>query len=373
MTVGGEAEDWADGGSSPPPFFPTAHLTVRIDAMLPPSSNPRPRICHSACVAEYVAIFALIAKQNVQERYRLEVDMNHREKKRNEPNSFDFQQLATCIKAISRNMQLFDNVDDRHHACQTISVQIRKLLLDKSPLVPRCYGKKFLKFHPIIDVPLASEPFHESSIGCLGGGYLEFQLVNQDGNTKPGSIPERVAFAPSSTFVQVYPLPGVSHDANKNRVIVSNPFDLNALPSMNIDQWLSQKMVSICGHDMTLRDILKTTANEEGAHARNFGTDRESTIYISRQFMFGGFSYFHWMVLLTANYLIGRIAKFKLHRDRLIRAGIDFRRIEQIQIRDISMSADAVKYQESIEIPIHLGENQPERRYYYSMKPCEDA
>ncbi|MDD9811221.1 MAG: hypothetical protein OXU71_05845 [Gammaproteobacteria bacterium] len=297
--------------------------------------------------------------------------MNHRNKKRNEPKGFDFHQLATCISAISRNIQLFGNIEDRHHACQTISVQIRKLLLDKSPLIPRCYGKNVLKFHPIIKVPVADKPFHESSIGILEGGYLDFQLVNQDGAPKPGSIPERVIIAPSSAFVHVYPLPGVSHDANKNKVIISNPFDLNVLPSMNLDQWLSQKMVSICGHDMTLRDILKTTANEEGAHARDFSTDRESTIYISRQFMFGGFSYFHWIVMYTASYIIGRIAKFALHKDSLIRAGVDLRRIKQIP--EISMDAGAVKYQETIEMVMHFGENQPERRTYYLMKPCEDA
>jgi len=295
--------------------------------------------------------------------------MNHRDRKCNEHKSFDFYQLATCIKAISRNIQLFDNFEDRHHACQTISVQIRKLLLDKSPLIPRCYGKNVLRFHSIVKVPVADKPFHESSIGFFGG-HLEFRPVNQDGTPRPGSIPERLSFA-SSAFVHIYPLPGVSYDADRDKVIISDPFDLNTPPSMNLDQWLSQKMVSICGHDMTLRDILKTIANEEGAHARNFSTDKESEIYIASQFVFWGFSYFHWVVLYTASYLIGRIAKFNLHRDRLIRAGIDWREI--IQFEKAVMSTDSVKSQVQIEMVMHFGENQPERRTYYSMKPCEDA
>jgi len=297
--------------------------------------------------------------------------MSRRKKQYSGPKDSDFYQLATSIAAISKNIELLNSVRDRYHACQTISIQLRKLLLDKAPLIQRCYGRNTFKFHPIVKVPMADKPFHTPSIQTVEGGYLEFRLANQDGTPNPDSIPERVTIAPSSAFVQIYPLPGVSHDAHSNRVILSVPFDLKALPLIPLHRWLAQKVVSICGHDMTLQDILKTIADEEGAHARDFSTDKESKIFIARQFMFRGFSYFHWIVMYTASYLIDEITKFALYKDRLIRASISFHEIAQLE--EITMDADSVKSQVQIEMLLHFGDNQPEHKTYYLMKPCENV
>ncbi len=281
-----------------------------------------------------------------------------------QPSDTHFHELANCIMAISTNIAMLNNSSDREHACQTISVQLRKLLLDKKPLIKRCY-KNSLKFHPLSKVALTDKPFFSDSIKIRDGGHVELHGGRIDGTSATHSL----LIKSCSHSIEIYPLPGLSYDEYKKEVTVHSPFKLKSTHFIGLDEWLNQKIVSVHEQSMTLLDAIKTIADKEGAHA-----DERPDIHMARACMFMGYNYFHWIVIFTASYLIERICSFKLHSETLIRSGLDIHKI--CHIERTSFSDKAISYMPfAFPIGFYLPDGNPASpdmdEFDYSMKPCQ--
>jgi len=289
----------------------------------------------------------------------------------------NLRQLVTCIRAIVSNIVSFSgSLDDREHACQTISVQLRKLLLEREPLIERCYQKNVLKFHPLVQVPLAEKPFYSTKLETEEGGYISFtKVANADNMPTHRSDTAIVPIKRCLLSTEIYPLPGLSYDKYKKEFTIYSPFNRNDNRFLYFDEWLRQNMISIHGRNMTLQDIIKTIADEEGAHSRDPDKIHEqSNIFLARNYMFAGYSYFHWIILYTASYLIGIICDSKINKDALIRRGLDIKKIPQL--REYSFSDKAISVRSSFNLlEFRFVDNGISYKsgvaQCFSIKPCQ--
>ena len=61
----------------------------------------------------------------------------------------------------------------------------------------------------------------------------------------------------------VFPLHGMSYDAEREQMIIRRPWSDNSLP---LGQWLQQPLVEVCLSTQKIRDVLSAVRNKRGAH-----------------------------------------------------------------------------------------------------------
>ena len=96
-------------------------------------------------------------------------------------------------------------------------------------------------------------------------------------------------------------------------------FDTDSTRAMSCDDWLGQQVVMVDGKGISLREIIRTVVNHEGAHALNVSRllevqeskprrpPREAALHILNNITFFGIRYTHLIVIETALYLYERL------------------------------------------------------------------
>ena len=170
-------------------------------------------------------------------------------------------------------------------AGRKVSVELRKLLFDGTPLVHRVLHRP--RFHPLSN--------RESLTGDL---YENAFTVRMAPGTRGGPLPGLVA---THTWrIAVHPLHGLKFDRAEKKWIVGPLFDAQAQP-MALGTWLKQRLFSVDGREYTLLDTLKFIANKEAVHV---DIDRDVATRDMERVHFGHTTYPHLVAIMVASYLL---------------------------------------------------------------------
>lgn len=169
---------------------------------------------------------------------------------------------------------------------RTVSIELRKLLFDSSPLLHRVLQRS--RLHP------------RRAREALTGDIYEngFRL-----SIAPATS-EKVLLGPPATGewnITVHPLHGLSFHKAEKRWILHPMFDTDAGPVV-LKRWLRQRLFCLGNREYSLLDTLRFLANREAAHV-----DIEDTIIFKdmERVHFAHTTYYHMVAILAAAYLLG--------------------------------------------------------------------
>ena len=166
-----------------------------------------------------------------------------------------------------------------------VSVELRKLLFDGTPLVHRVLHRP--RFHPLFD--------SESLAGDVYENELSVQIAP---GTRDGPLPGMVA---TRTWrVVVHPLHGLKFNRTKKQWIFGPLFDTQA-QRMALEPWSKQRLFRVNGREYSLLDTLKFIANKEAVHV-DIGKDVSARDM--ERVHFGHTTYPHVMAIMVASYLL---------------------------------------------------------------------
>jgi len=138
--------------------------------------------------------------------------------------------LNDSINILEDNVRLFHN--GRIAAYRVIAVQLRLLLCDRNPLIPRVL--KTVRLYPLL-------------------GYITKE-ENDEWKRKLGhSMKEGLVFQ----------MPAMVHFDGKGGSRIEVLFDEGKQP-IELEEWLDQDLFN---KDITIRELIKSVANKEGAHS----------------------------------------------------------------------------------------------------------
>ena len=174
-----------------------------------------------------------------------------------------------------------------------------------------------LSFHRVQKIRSTRTPMDIAV--AVSGGYME--LTKLDDRTLAPEKTYRVPIGPQGFKLSVeWPLPGMADWINRPtreepwQIKPTALFDTTSAPSLNCDNWLGQQLVMFDNTGISLREIIRTTTNTEGAHSADVagrsGTDNAivngQTQILSNMKMFG-LQYNHIIVIESALYLYERL------------------------------------------------------------------
>ena len=172
-------------------------------------------------------------------------------------------------------------------AGRKVSVELRKLLLDSTPLAHRVLHRP--RFHPL--------PSRE---GLTGDLYENAFTLRVAPGTQDGPLPGPVAIR--TWRIAVLPLHGLKFDSAEKKWIFGPLFDTQAHP-IALGTWLKQRLFRVDRREYTLADTLKFIANKEAVHV---DIDRDCTARDMERVHFGHTTYPHLVAIMVASYLLGR-------------------------------------------------------------------
>lgn len=182
-----------------------------------------------------------------------------------------------------------------------------------------------LQFDRLRKIPSSKRRIIEASHGLdIFGGYM--QLTRRDDHTgKPQEV-HRLPIPPQALKLSIeWPLPGAADWAGTPSLGVVWPvsadqlFQRSASPSLSCDDWLGQQVVLFDGRGITLKEIIQTVANFEGAHSIDTarlavaeGTEasrstRNPAPHILSAVTVCGIQYTHLIVIESALYLYEKL------------------------------------------------------------------
>ena len=169
---------------------------------------------------------------------------------------------------------------------RTVSIELRKLLFDSSPLLHMVLQGP--RLHPLKARDTLTGDVYENS----------FQL-----SIAPATR-EKVLLGPPATRewnITVHPLHGLKFQKAEKGWILRPMFDTDAMP-MALGQWLRQRLFCVENRAYSLLDALKFLANREAAHV-----DIENTILFKdmERVHFSNTTYYHMVAILAGAYLLG--------------------------------------------------------------------
>lgn len=138
--------------------------------------------------------------------------------------------LKHSINILEDNVRLFHN--GRISAYRVIAVQLRLLLCDRYPLIPRVF--QTVRLHPLL-------------------GYI----------TKEENDEWKRKFGHSMKEGLVFQMPAMVHFDGKGGSRIEVLFDERKQP-IELEEWLDQDLFN---KDITIRELIKSVANREGAHS----------------------------------------------------------------------------------------------------------
>ena len=207
------------------------------------------------------------------------------------------------------------------------SVFLRKLVLgDRGERASRLLDEAVLaslKFHLQPLRPIPQEPRRTIETGLsVGGGFM--QLTKVDEPDPPPTY--RFPVAPHDLQVVIeWPLPGAADwigtpsDKEPWTLAAEQLFDTTSTRAMTCDQWLGQQVVMFDHKGISLKEIIQTVVNYEGAHAINVSRlteveghkplkpARKPQLHILNNVTLFGIRYVHLIVIETALYLYERL------------------------------------------------------------------
>ena len=225
------------------------------------------------------------------------------------------------------------------------SVFLRKVVLgDRGVSKTRLLDEtvmESLKFHlqPLRRIPQELRRTIETGIR-VDGGFVQLTKVDEPG---PAPAPTyRFPVAPHDLQIVVeWPLPGTADwtgtpsDREPWSLCGEQLFDTGSARAMNGDEWLGQQVVLFDGRGISLREIIRTVVNFEGAHAINVtrlsGSEggkplkpaREVGLHILNNITLFGIRYSHLIVIEAALHLYERL----LNETSIERPGGDIYRV----------------------------------------------
>ena len=211
------------------------------------------------------------------------------------------------------------------------SVFLRKLVLGdrgngKTRLLDETVMESLeFRFPPLRRIPREGRRTIETGLG-VGGGFLQITKVDEPGPGPPPTM--RLPVAPHDLNIEIeWPLPGTADwtgtpsEREPWPVSAGQLFDTGSKRRMSCEQWLGQQVVMFDGQGISLREIIRTVVNYEGAHAINvsrlFDVEghkprkpvREAALHILNNVTFFGIRYTHLVVIETALHLYDRLLK----------------------------------------------------------------
>ena len=159
---------------------------------------------------------------------------------------------------------------------------------------------------------------------AVGGGVLQLTKLDELG---PGPLPTyRLPFAPHDvSFAIAWPLLGTADwvgtpsETEPWTLCAEQLFDTASTRVMTCDQWLGQQVVRFDGRAISLKEILQTVVNFEGAHAINVtrlaetekhrpsAEARKTQLHLLNNITMFGVRYFHIIVIESALYLYEKL------------------------------------------------------------------
>ena len=166
-----------------------------------------------------------------------------------------------------------------------VSVELRKLLFDGTPLVHRVLHRP--RFHPLFKSESLAGDVYEN----------EFSLQVAPG-TRDGPLPQMVATR--IWRVVVHPLHGLKFNRTEKKWIFGPLFDTQA-QRMTLEPWLKQRLLRVDGREYSLLDTLKFIANKEAVHV---DIGKEVSARDMERVHFGYTTYPHVVAIMVASYLL---------------------------------------------------------------------
>ena len=164
---------------------------------------------------------------------------------------------------------------------RTCSVFLRKTVLgdrdrrETRLLDDRVVGSIGLQFDRLRKIP--SDRRREIEVGfSLTGGFLE--VTKLDDHTREPQATSRFRAGPQEVKLSIeWPLPGaadwtgVPSEEAPWPVSAGQLFQRSAGSGLNCDEWLGQQVVLFDGKGISLKEMIRTVVNFEGAHSINVG------------------------------------------------------------------------------------------------------
>lgn len=205
------------------------------------------------------------------------------------------QQNATALRLFR------DGMEEMHEALwsgtregwrmrmagRTISVQLRKLLLDGAPLVHRVLHRP--RFHPL-----------RNKEGLGGDVYGNTRKLSIAPGTRDGRAPIRSLAASHTWGIEVYPLRGLRYEGGRQKWHLEPLFDLDGQP-LALQTWLRLGLFRVNGREYSLMTTLKHLSNTEGAHV---DIDKDPETRDMERVHFGHVTYPHLVAMLVGCYLL---------------------------------------------------------------------
>ena len=179
------------------------------------------------------------------------------------------------------------SVDYLRKAGRKVSVELRKLLLDGTPLVHRVLEGP--RFQPLRDR------------GGLTGDVYENSFTMR---VAPGAEdgPHLALVAEHTWSMTVHPLRGLRFDSQTKQWILEPLFDAEEQP-LTLGTWLKQRLFQVDQRAYTLGDTLKFVANKEAVHV---DIKRDEQSRDMERVHFGHTTYPQLVAVLVASYMLER-------------------------------------------------------------------
>ena len=214
----------------------------------------------------------------------------------------------------AKALRLFrDGMDEMHEALwfppdeawrmrragRRASVELRKLLLDGSPLVHRVLHRP--RFHPLRSKDrLAGDVYRDAKT-------LQIRLGAKDGRLLTPAASQTWAIA-------VHPLNGLRYENASKKWHLEPLFDVDARPTITLNTWLRQRLYRVNGREYSLWDTLKFVSNKEGVHV---DIEKDTEVRDMERVHFGHVTYPHLVTMLVASYLLHQYrTSFREDEDR---------------------------------------------------------
>ena len=207
------------------------------------------------------------------------------------------------------------------------SVFLRKLVLgdrgeSKSRLLDETVMESLeFRFQPLRRIPRERRRTIETGFS-VGGGFLQVTKVDE-----PGPAPtSRFPVAPHDLQIAIeWPLPGTADwtgtpsERELWTLCAEELFDTGSTRTMSCDEWLGQQVVKFDRRPISLKEIIQTVVNLEGAHAINVArlaevegheplkAARQTQLHLLNNITVFGVRYSHLIVIEAALYLYERL------------------------------------------------------------------
>ena len=240
--------------------------------------------------------------------------------------------LQLAIDGLSTKLTQLEQLERLSHSgaafARSCSIFLRKMVIGdrgnpKTRLLDDEISRSLtLRFHR-----LKKASSNRESLDILwnfNGGVARFEKLDE-----PRSV-SNILIAPLQLKISIeWPLPGtVSWIETPTRqdpwqAKPEELFDLHSSDTLNCDEWLGQQLVMFDNKGITLKDVIKTVVNYEGAHSINVSrllkTENEKDskpakdpeFHILNNISILGMKYTHIIVIESALYLYGELLENK--------------------------------------------------------------